>query len=84
MDHSVRLLTFQVIVESCVNPVPPSGASQPIPSISVADVLQLTETGSPNLTTTSAGVSIRWQSANQKHQYSIRALFGLTTDIRMK
>ena len=51
------------------DPVPPSEASQPILESSVADVLQFTEALSPNLTTTSPGVSVRGQTAIQKENH---------------
>lgn len=63
MSHSSTFSTVQVRKDLSSNPVPPAEASQLIPKKSVVDaVLQLTDTGSPNLTTTSAGVSIRGQS----------------------
>lgn len=56
MPHTVKLSTFQGKWLTSVIPVPPTEASQPIPSwLTVA--VQLTETGSPYRTTTLEGLN---------------------------
>lgn len=66
MVQSVSLPTLQVKWLTFFNPVSPCGASQAMKSLWFVSVLQFIETGSPYLTTTPAGLSLRGQGSPAK------------------
>ena len=82
MLQNSTLSTLQVTEEELSSDLPPDVTSQPISKIFGSVVVQVAEAGSPNLTTSSAGVNTKGQPAIQKQTYSIRASFRGTINER--